>query len=357
MNVPPDSGAGADPELLRRVAVVTAGMALLLALLRLALHRDAPTTAVTLCCALALCSCVGLAMGRRTTSIAAYLLPTSVLIGAGTGALLEGGLSSIPALWLPFVPVLAVFTLGVRAQLPASGAALLVLAILLFTDLFGSTTTPALANDGPTAVRFLVLGMNTVFGGTLASAYHAQRARAEMSLRYHATHDSLTDLPNRRALFQRLDLLLGGHMSRQKPIVVIMADLDHFKAINDQHGHAAGDFVLREVAARLVAGVRAQETVFRLAGDEFVILCDDLEQSDLSGLCARVADMLSAPAMYRGTQLPLSVSLGIARSSPGCTARGLLESADMSMYEDKRARRVSRSGPIPVEVQRDKLGP
>lgn len=162
---------------------------------------------------------------------------------------------------------------------------------------------------------------------------------AEERLAELAVTDPLTGLPNRRGL----DDLLAGALARARrrgaPIALLFLDLDRFKAINDQHGHAAGDEVLREFARRLRSGVRETDVVARLAGDEFVIL---LECSGPRGvlepqcvarkLLARVAQpmpMGAAPPMHIGT------SIGIALSDGSDTPQQLLEKADRALYRAK----------------------
>ena len=126
-----------------------------------------------------------------------------------------------------------------------------------------------------------------------------------------------------------------------RPFCVIFLDLDGFKPINDEHGHHAGDLVLRETARRLRGGVRASDTVARIGGDEFVVVLPDT--SELEGAAALAANLkraIEAPVAFGGVTLSTGASLGIGRfPDHGRTPEDLLNMADAAMYKAKRSGR------------------
>nr|WP_255479324.1 sensor domain-containing diguanylate cyclase [Quadrisphaera sp. RL12-1S] len=178
----------------------------------------------------------------------------------------------------------------------------------------------------------------------------AQRA-LEAQLREAATHDVLTGLPNRALLVERLVLALSeAHdLSGGTPwrVAVLYCDLDGFKAVNDVHGHAAGDAVLLAAAGRLSAGLRPQDVVARLGGDEFVLVCPGVaDAAEAEAIAARLAREVGEPVLVGGVEHRVGVSVGVVLSAPGEGSEGaerLLSAADASMYTRKRERRERRA--------------
>ncbi|MGZ4999988.1 MAG: EAL domain-containing protein [Methylomonas sp.] len=164
-----------------------------------------------------------------------------------------------------------------------------------------------------------------------------ERKRAEEELTRRATHDPLTGLPNRALIRERLAHALQRSRRSGLSVVLLFVDLDGFKLINDTHGHEGGDEMLKTVASRLIGQVRPGDTVARLAGDEFVVLCEQVEQpSTLSVLAERINDNLRQPVAFGGQALFVSASVGIAIGS-GSThgADDMLRQADTAMYAVK----------------------
>jgi diguanylate cyclase (GGDEF)-like protein len=162
---------------------------------------------------------------------------------------------------------------------------------------------------------------------------------------YLALHDALTDLPNRRALDYHLERALARAARHQRMVAVGMLDLDDLKPINDQHGHAAGDRVLIEVARRLHASLRSEDSVARLGGDEFVLVFEDLaSEDDLAVLLDRLRQSLQQPIVLGESSIDITVSLGVALYPTHAQASGeqLLRLADQAMYQVK-ARKQQRS--------------
>lgn len=169
-----------------------------------------------------------------------------------------------------------------------------------------------------------------------------QLVKARESLRFEAMHDSLTGLLNRGAVLEQLGKELVRATRRGAPVAVLMGDLDHFKHINDTHGHAAGDAVLRETARRLKAGVRAYDSIGRLGGEEFIAVLPECDAktglSVATRLCRSLADQ---PTQYNGAAISHSISIGVASTDQFASARAdeLMRAADAALYRAKHAGR------------------
>jgi diguanylate cyclase (GGDEF)-like protein len=163
-------------------------------------------------------------------------------------------------------------------------------------------------------------------------ALYGQRARAEQALRHQAAHDALTGLPNRRELeFQLCRTTQAG-----RHLAVLFCDLNKFKQINDRLGHLAGDRVLVEVSERLRRCVRADDTLCRYGGDEFLILCPSADASAAEALRGRIMAALDPPIQLPGGPVTISASVGMFLTDGADDAEDLIRSADAAMYEVKR---------------------
>ena len=160
---------------------------------------------------------------------------------------------------------------------------------------------------------------------------------AEHKLAYAATHDSLTGLPNRTLLVDRLEQALGRAARHPSSVAVLFLDLDDFKVVNDSLGHAAGDQILSIVGQRLAAALRPGDTVARFGGDEFVVLCEDLAgPDDAIAVAGRVLATLEVPVALAERDIWLGASVGIAFAGPNRQgAEDLLRDADAAMYRAK----------------------
>lgn len=170
-----------------------------------------------------------------------------------------------------------------------------------------------------------------------------QLVAARESLRFEAMHDSLTQLLNRGATLEQLGRELVRAARRVTPITVIMADLDHFKAINDTFGHATGDVVLRESARRLKLGVRAYDSLGRLGGEEFIAVLPECEAKVGLQVAQRLCKLVSEAAVVTPAgKVPVTISIGVASSDQfaGATAEDLMRAADSALYQAKHTGRA-----------------
>ena len=187
---------------------------------------------------------------------------------------------------------------------------------------------------GSMALAFEVFRTNAV-------ALEESQALAEALARY----DTLTGLANRRVLADELELALGRVDRGEAPFAVLLIDLDRFKPVNDIHGHSAGDLVLGEITARLKTIVREHDTLARIGGDEFAIICKlDHEGRDLTKapifLAERIIAAISAPVALGARSVEVGASIGIALCpADGKDANALLHAADIAMYRAKQAGR------------------
>ncbi|MYM75373.1 diguanylate cyclase [Duganella sp. FT134W] len=165
-----------------------------------------------------------------------------------------------------------------------------------------------------------------------------QRKQLNNSLRFMAQHDELTGLPNRRLFHDRLAMALARAVRHNSLLSLLFIDLNKFKQVNDFHGHASGDLLLREVAQRLKGCVREADTVARLGGDEFVIILEDvLVAEDAHHIKGKVQQVLCAPILVAdGSSLTITASIGVAHyPEHGDDMQQLVRHADQAMYTSK----------------------
>ena len=175
----------------------------------------------------------------------------------------------------------------------------------------------------------------------------SERVEAAAAISRLAYYDSLTALPNRQLMMDRLDQALRTSARSGQFGAILFLDLDNFKSINDTLGHDEGDRLLQETARRLRACVREEDTVARFGGDEFVILLEGLEHTrERAAIVAKsigdkILDALARPYVLQGRECPCSASIGVVlwHGAPGTAPRELLKRSDVAMYEAKKAGR------------------
>jgi diguanylate cyclase (GGDEF)-like protein len=168
-------------------------------------------------------------------------------------------------------------------------------------------------------------------------AYAMERKRAEVELAHQALHDALTGLPNRVLLLDRLAQALTRMERRKGRLAVLFCDLDRFKVVNDSLGHAAGDELLVTVADRLEGILRAGDTAARFGGDEFVVLCEELDgERDAVRVAERIVAALAQPVRLGDDVIHVHVSIGISVGEAAhARPEQLVSDADAAMYRAK----------------------
>ncbi len=167
-----------------------------------------------------------------------------------------------------------------------------------------------------------------------------ERKEAELQTRFMAYHDRLTGLPNRTLFFDRLSHAISHARRNRKKVALLFGDLDGFKHVNDQHGHDAGDIVLKHVAARLVSCVRAVDTVARVGGDEFVVILGGLEHmAEATAVASKlIASVVQPIELTDAASVRVGLSIGVSLyPNHGTEMDTLLAAADAAMYQSKAA--------------------
>jgi diguanylate cyclase (GGDEF)-like protein/PAS domain S-box-containing protein len=188
--------------------------------------------------------------------------------------------------------------------------------------------------------KFVPLGAGERRAGWIATLDDiTDRRRAESQLAHRATHDALTELPNRTLLEDRLEQACARLSRDHGWVTVLFVDLDDYKEVNDSLGHTAGDHVLCEVGRRLRRVLRPADTVARLGGDEFVAVCEGIGEREAEQIAERIDAALEVPMLVDGEHVRVTASVGSAST---CDSQAdpaeLLVRADQSMYRVKRTR-------------------
>ena len=177
--------------------------------------------------------------------------------------------------------------------------------------------------------------------GVIATLLSIQRFRREAALLDRATTDELTGLATRRLLVERLEAQMEVR-DREGVPAVVYADLDFFKQVNDSHGHAAGDEVLRRASERLLACTRTADTLARFGGDEFVIACPTVDGLDgAQAVCDRIIEAFGPPFHVGSVEVTVGITLGAAVGSHDSTQgpAALIDAADDALIACKQANR------------------
>ena len=186
-------------------------------------------------------------------------------------------------------------------------------------------------------VMFFILASTVTGAGTILY-FRSQRKNlvAQQQIQHLAHHDMLTGLCNRSLFIQILELQLANVKRTNEPVALFYMDLDNFKPINDQYGHEAGDYVLKQFAYRLKKTVRETDTLARLGGDEFAaILPSFKDKEQLIVIARRIIDITEQPFIFNQQQLNIGISIGIAIYFRGQPLESLLHEADQAMYAAK----------------------
>jgi diguanylate cyclase (GGDEF)-like protein len=199
--------------------------------------------------------------------------------------------------------------------------------------------------DTSTAVELMQKGVQDYLIKQDLSVEQLQRALhnavktwyLQTQIKHLALYDSLTGLVNRSLFIDRLSLIFEVGKRYQSPFSLAYLDLDHFKQINDQYGHEAGDFVLKKVADKLKSLVRSSDTVARLGGDEFAIILDHTNFEQATLIAEKLLTSLSMDLSWRGSHITVSPSLGISTyPSQARTYTDLMREADIALYRSKK---------------------
>ncbi|AWN16822.1 Diguanylate cyclase (GGDEF domain) with PAS/PAC sensor [Salinisphaera sp. LB1] len=255
----------------------------------------------------------------------AYVIPLSVVILYGYIAV---PLDESIYVWMLVVPMVSYILLG---QWQGFAVTLGFFTLALVVSLFKLGAT---ASNWDAAAVNLVVCFVSVAG--LVHVYEVVRSNAEERLRTSALRDSLTGVFNRTGVNMRFDHHTRRVDGKSTPLALIVLDLDHFKRINDSHGHQAGDDVLRRVARCLDAHIGAQDTIARLGGEEFVVLLPGRGLEQARGIAERMrCAIASSHGAFDMAPIEVTATLGVAVRDRDESLDTLLERADARLYRGK----------------------
>ncbi len=203
-----------------------------------------------------------------------------------------------------------------------------------------ATPTYALSHSVVGGLRTFNLLSTFVILGALSAVYRVLLLQAESVLRHQACTDPLTQLHNRRAVLEVLQHEVGAFVRQGRPLSVVLGDVDHFKSINDKHGHHAGDMVLKAVAQVFSGTVRQMDHVARWGGEEFLIVLPGTGGDEALAAAERLRAQVAAHVCQSAKgPIPVTMTLGLAEMRTGDTVEQLISRADQALYEGKQAGR------------------
>lgn len=243
------------------------------------------------------------------------------LLVIGTGVVLSGGPHSPAMIWLTIPPMALPVRFPMRVVITGTGLAVAVmLASSIGTDPAGFVADP-----------FLTIAASTTL--IVAVAYATAMMKMEMQQRTAALVDPLTGLLNRSSVTNRFRELTAQAAHNSEPLTLVVFDIDHFKAVNDAHGHAAGDQVLREIADAVRDTMRSFDLLYRIGGEEFLLLLPGVDTTEGLAVAERIRSTIEH---RRSAGLTVTISAGV------CTARGagldydsVFAKADAALYQAK----------------------
>jgi diguanylate cyclase len=236
-----------------------------------------------------------------------------------------------------------------RLAVLAAAASIAPLTLIIQTVRDGAIDVPVMAGASIVIFLLVVVRMGRLVREVASTADQlgaqsdelrtslGEQESMEVQLRYQASHDPLTDLPNRPLFHDRLGQSLKRMSRSGLAVGLLYIDVDDFKTVNDTLGHEAGDKVLMELASRLRGLLRGADSPARLGGDEFVVLLDGMnDPRDATVVAERVLRAMTEPVILDGREVEVQVSVGIASSTdPGITEQELVREADTAMYAAK----------------------
>lgn len=321
----------------RRVTVMAGCVDL--AFLLLFLWFDAPLLAWLNIASIALYAAAYALLMRRMNGMALVLIWTEVLGHATIGTLLIGWDSGFHYYLLMFIP--ATIVSGAHRLRPFVLVGLLFLFYIgLHTAALQFGTLAPLRPPGLWVVHAFNVAVVFAMAAYTANYYYGTVRRAERQLAALAATDPLTGLSNRRSLLDRAEQALAQTHRTDQPMALVLADIDHFKHINDTHGHEVGDRAIVHVATLLAHCCRAQDMAARWGGEEFLILLPATTGSAAAVLAERLRDAVAAqPLPHDGSAIAVTLSLGVAEVLAQESLGTAIARADRALYRSKETGR------------------
>lgn len=274
-------------------------------------------------------------IGQRRNRPAVVLMWTEVLVHAIACTLLLGWDCGAHYFLLVFIPAIALS----RSQRQALGALAFLLVIYLGLDAATRIVAPSyvVSTSHLASLRAVCITVVFVMFAYTGRYYFGQVADAEGRLRYLATIDPLSGLANRRHFLQVANEEAQRAQRYDLPLTIALADIDHFKRVNDLHGHPAGDAVIRQVSELLRSQLRSSDVLGRWGGEEFILLLPSTDAAAAVLMCERLREELQrTPCAVGGISLPITMSFGVRRVDPLAGLERAVKSADEALYEAKQ---------------------
>ena len=277
-------------------------------------------------------------LGRRKNLPAVLLMWIEVLAHAGSCTVLLGWNTGIHYFLLVFLPAVAVS----RSLRHAVAAMAFVLFAYLGLDALTQLIPVAyqLPSGVSTAFRWLNISVVFVMFGYTARYYVARVAEAERRLRDLATTDTLSGLWNRRHFLECAHVEVERARRHRQPLTAVLADIDHFKRVNDEHGHDAGDRVIRHVSSILRSHLRVHDIVGRWGGEEFIMLLPHTDLAGAAALCERLRGAIETThCPLPNGAIPVTMSFGVRTVDLESALEESVKQADAALYDAKHAGR------------------
>lgn len=290
-------------------------------------------------------------LGQRRNLPAVLLMWAEVLVHASACTLLLGWASGAHYFLLVFLPAVAV------SRSPKHALAAMAFVLVAYLALDATTqvvpVTYPLAPGALMAFRWLSVAIVFAMFGYTARFYTQRVQEAEGQLYDLATTDSLTGLWNRRQFLQLTHAEIDRARRHGTPLALVLADIDHFKLVNDQHGHDAGDRVIRHVANQLRQQARGGDLVGRWGGEEFVMLLPMTDADGAHDWSERLRKLIEqVPCQHAGVSMPVTVSFGVCEVQAGRSLDHAFKNADAALYVAKNAGRNGvRVAPLALPAQ------
>lgn len=276
----------------------------------------------------------------RRNMLATSLIVLEILGHAMLAVRVIGWDSGFHYYLLVTVPVVVIS----RMKLPWFKAALIGLQLVLYIGMdYTMRELPpldVLSKETLSMLRYFNIATTFLLLAYLASIYMKLVMKAERELRLLATTDPLTQLLNRRSLLEVAEYELLQRKRRPAPLAFVLADIDHFKSINDQHGHAAGDAVLRAVSQTLRQALREQDSVARWGGEEFLVLMPDASLEVAQSVAERLRKQISTIEVpFNDTHIKVRMTFGVSSHQDDEPVDAPINRADAALYRGKVAGR------------------
>jgi len=281
-----------------------------------------------------------LCLKKRLNLLAVALIVTEILVHAILAVRAIGWDSGFHYYLLVVVPVVVISQMKIKAFKPVLITLMLLLYIGLDHAMRDLTPLDVISAQTLSGLRYFNIAVTFLLLTYLSGIYLKLVTKAEKELRILATTDPLTQLLNRRSLLEIAEYELVQRKRHQAPLAFVLADIDHFKSINDQHGHAAGDKVLKAVSQTLRQALREQDSVARWGGEEFLFLMPDATLDLAKSVAERLRQQVEAIEVpFNGKQIKVSMTFGVSAHQNDEVVDAPINRADTALYQGKVAGR------------------